>query len=1855
MSNLKKLLSLILLVFISKFGFSQGVTIPIDITQNDFLKTYKLILNKSDSDYRFTSNELDTVLFPKYGEYSIYWINSGTNKSSFVLPENVPSDYSSVTNFGYTDYNWQNTSHYSIQFKKNPKRIAIFKSKIQYNNTCISWEALYFKNIFDTYLYNDIYYFINEDSLANQDISKETKLLIIPSFMVKGTDNKYYIDSIFSATPNIKTRIDTFLSKGGMIYAEGNAAYFIEKLGYLQSNAVDFGNSVSADPVTNLLNLDVISSTNPVSFTGNPTSNTLYASSVPQVNLINAQVIANIQGGATPVVFVLKEAHANGGKIVCNTGLPTVGGVNEILNNSRQLEWTFNTILYAFAKNIDVTRSIYNDLNATITAGKNAVSYDRVDTFEVRIKLRNLSENTINAIEIKEKIRDYFNFQDVITSGLSYSFNNNKLTFTDISIPAFSEKNIVYRLKTPEPADSIHQNVDDYISFDNCIYASKNTTKYNDVQGVSSFSKYRNYTDIMFGADIVADADLNWKNFLGLYYQPFKVFMIMANKERTPAEETHYVQYIPKDVPFYWVDHSINIPILRTPGGKYVDVLKGSNDQNNPNFDMDSDGHPDAWLDTSSIYPKGYIMTEDSVYWLNPWEHLVSGDTIPVYEDIDHDGLRPQDTDGDGIVDIEEPGDKIRVWKVTWNINEVPGLQAYDPYCSYEIWVDPPDLVALSAGVGYASGTVPDTIADTFYPYTPDINTANLSDTTWSYWMERDSTGNVIWKQLIYQTINNYQGFTFIDTAAENYTLLPTDTCVGTVPQPNREFIAVLSLGGEEIDMYNPVPYKSLYSNIDYKTIFNEQKETPIRTTYSYYTPLPNPLQFVYLTNNYIIEDTLGNTVNFLPERGKANITFDIDAATEYSYYWIRNVGYDVDYNDPSQAIDGIEGLGDGVFGYMIYDIPKGLGGYKIELQKNPDGSYDTDAIVEVDGHNFQKWIDNPNTEDSVKIFEDEFQYHVYIPQLLIPPALDDDNFDGIDDWIDDRGDRFCSQTGYLHDAFMPQNGEDYPDYPVVPFQDDIYGMVDSGWYGGVDNTYGDDFFENLGKTHFKIHAVYQGQGREGPVDISKGAWLVVEEIFGGSPWTIFSHTLSGYAEGTDIKIESCANPYLVKYGIDTTYIKHTIQDINEPHSFNYFFNPFYVSNGYGEATITTYAGGKDPCSLIEPSVTMPAIIDPDYDHKTITLIPLADPLNPDLVNYPQDVQGSFLEVMIEVTNGTDDNWINTAITANIPPELGNTHVVMSYVAYPRPLVPSVADPVTGDVIHTGDQIGSFITGWRFNQPENEVLVKLGDTLNLLQPSRRAYFIKLLSIDESLAKGVYNIDFSLSGNKIHYNGTNNGNISYDVPALKFSIADKDDNGNVTEYEKLIIGKADINNINVNTTNNFKGLENIKWSLQDVNHTDFDGMQNTFPASYNGGVETIALASLNKFPKKDTSKFYILEQGEVNSFFTSGQVDITTNQQLNYTYNSNNDTANSGKITVFPIGPIIIIYKSIYSVNGEIADSINASELDCQQGLDIVVLIGATNLGNEIAVNTNLDIHYGSNFDLIADSLPTNCSLSGNNTIEAMLGSFIPGETKELFLYFNSKDFICDSVSDNSFFDMTLISDIDVSYQGQTSNTDFKYSDDNPLSYPAVIDFNLCSLTPDVYGITHGTNLKLTTKAQNRALLAKNVWLRIYSIENKDTVVIGEKIINDFNATSYDELITNYIIPNDACNAKFFTKIDDNENFNELCENNNIKILELPIFGLPVIFNISNYPNPFNDGTVFSYALSTEEIDNISIKIYTSEGKEVAEIKDCPHNLGENTISWDPNNLASGTYLYKIIATGSNIKEQEFTGEIIKTK
>lgn len=1821
---------LLLSSFSITLNAQQGVLIKTNQEQYKLLSTYRFIFEQSEYDYR-TNEVSDKNLFSEYGEMSLYRITTGDNSGQIVYPNSLPDEYTNLSNEAYSSYDFTTQSHVSIQFKKHPKRIAIFKSAYKSAGANFNWESVYFERLFSEFIMNDIYYTIDEETLANQGLDENTELLIIPAFLVNDADYTYYIDSLFTVSQSFKENIDSYLQKGGNIYTEGNAAYFIEKLGYLETNAIDYlGDQLN----NNMIDISVTSS-DILSLGASAAQNKLYGSAFPNISSTRIQTIAVDNSNDNAVIFKLNSANTLGGKIHCNTGLPTVNGLSNPNIENQQISWTMNSILAAFSSEIDVTRKVDNEIVNNNQLGDNTISYDRLDTFNVNILLRNLSNESIT-LDLTEEISPYFSFLNV-TSGPAHAFSGNSLEFSAINLAANSELTITYRLITPEPDNTIHENVDNYIAKGTLIGTAINKTSYTKNGFKHSFQKNKAYADLLFSARIFADTDVNYKNFLGLTYQPFKVFMIMENKSRSAAEATEYVQYIPKDVPFYWSDKSINIPILKTPGGKYVDVLRGSNDESNPEFDMDSDGDPDVWLDTASIFPKGYTITEESVYWANPWNHLRTGDNSFVFEDLDHDGIIPTDSDGDGIVDSNfDEDDKMRVWKVTWDIGKVAGYEYYDPYCSYEIWVDPPNLVPLSAGVADAYDSLDvDSYPGMFYPYE-----ANISDTSWSHWMERDDDGNVIWDQLIHQRINNYEGFTFVDTST--YQMLPTDSLIGTAPQPHREFIAVLSLGGEEIDMQNYTPTQSLYSKVNYETAFGEERVTPIRTTYTYYAPLPNPLQFEYLSNNYQIVDSSGANIQELPEYGKAHLIFDMDASTEYTYYWIRNVGYDVDYNDASEALDGIEELGDGVFGYFVYSIPKGMGGYKITLPKNADGSYNTDSIVKIDGQTFSKWIDNPNTLNEVDVWETPFEYQIYIPQLLIPAALDDDNFDGVDDWIDDRGDRFESSTGYLHDAFMPGNGEDYEAYPAVPFQDDIYGMVNSGWYDGADGTYGDDYFETLGKTHITIHADYEGRGREGNVEISKGGVLVCEEIFGGSPWVIFSHVLSGFAKGTDISLKSEVIPEMVYYGIDTVYLKHTIADTNEPHRFDTRFDPYHISYGYGESTITTFVGAKDPCSLIEPAIAMPALVDPNTDSKTITLVPFAaeNPDNPDLTSYPRDVTGAFIEIRVEVGNSTDDNWINTTVTPQLAANIGS--VEMSYVAYPRPLVPSHQ---SGGEIISGDQPGTFTTGWRFNQPEGEVLIKMGNTLNLLQPTRRAYFVFLIKVNNTLENGIYDIPFTMSGESIHYTGTNNGSISYGVPTAKFSIVEKDANGNISEFQKLVLDNASLNNLNVSIADNFVPTGEIKYSNSDIDVNDFASTSGVLE----GSGTTIDLSKFTNFPSIDTTKLVILQKGVVDSYTTDAEIlPLTNGQTINYTNSTGNNSESSDGLTVKPIGPRVRVTNSVYSINGiPIADTI---VFEPEEDLYIETLLEARNTGTDISSNTIIRINSGPYYTVLVDSLDENCTFS-DGVLSIDLGDIIPGELKQQYLPFIlDVDNIPEGVDIRTIIDLSRIE-----YEGTLVDRDFSFEDPEDVLLDAY-DFEAINISFTDLG--DGT-IEVQAEAHNRGINGQNVWFRIYPIVGGGAheFPFAEVRKEEFTSGETIDLSGTYTIPNTDKSIEFIAIIDDARNYNEITElNNSIKIgLDGTGLNSNAIANqeLKVFPLPFTDIINYKYSL-TEDFNDISISVFNMRGQMVSHIENCPTNKGMNQLVWRNSDLPSGNYIYQIKGQQNNGQQKLlFNGQITK--
>jgi len=69
----------------------------------------------------------------------------------------------------------------------------------------------------------------------------------------------------------------------------------------------------------------------------------------------------------------------------------------------------------------------------------------------------------------------------------------------------------------------------------------------------------------------------------------------------------------------------------------------------------------------------------------------------------------------------------------------------------------------------------------------------------------------------------------------------------------------------------------------------------------------------------------------------------------------------------------------------------------------------------------------------------------------------------------------------------------------------------------------------------------------------------------------------------------------------------------------------------------------------------------------------------------------------------------------------------------------------------------------------------------------------------------------------------------------------------------------------------------------------------------------------------------------------------------------------------------------------------------------------------------------------------------------------------------------------------------------------------------------------------------------------------------------------------------------------------------------------------------NYPNPFNASTTIRFLLPKES--KVKIGVYDLLGKEITTLVDAKMNAGEHTVTWNAENMASGIYVYKLIAKG----------------
>jgi hypothetical protein len=85
----------------------------------------------------------------------------------------------------------------------------------------------------------------------------------------------------------------------------------------------------------------------------------------------------------------------------------------------------------------------------------------------------------------------------------------------------------------------------------------------------------------------------------------------------------------------------------------------------------------------------------------------------------------------------------------------------------------------------------------------------------------------------------------------------------------------------------------------------------------------------------------------------------------------------------------------------------------------------------------------------------------------------------------------------------------------------------------------------------------------------------------------------------------------------------------------------------------------------------------------------------------------------------------------------------------------------------------------------------------------------------------------------------------------------------------------------------------------------------------------------------------------------------------------------------------------------------------------------------------------------------------------------------------------------------------------------------------------------------------------------------------------------------------------------------------------------------------NYPNPFNPTTIISYELSKDS--RVSLKIYDILGREVMMLADESQPAGYYQKTFNAQQLASGVYIYRLIATDEQNNHHVFQKKMLMLK
>jgi hypothetical protein len=89
----------------------------------------------------------------------------------------------------------------------------------------------------------------------------------------------------------------------------------------------------------------------------------------------------------------------------------------------------------------------------------------------------------------------------------------------------------------------------------------------------------------------------------------------------------------------------------------------------------------------------------------------------------------------------------------------------------------------------------------------------------------------------------------------------------------------------------------------------------------------------------------------------------------------------------------------------------------------------------------------------------------------------------------------------------------------------------------------------------------------------------------------------------------------------------------------------------------------------------------------------------------------------------------------------------------------------------------------------------------------------------------------------------------------------------------------------------------------------------------------------------------------------------------------------------------------------------------------------------------------------------------------------------------------------------------------------------------------------------------------------------------------------------------------------------------------LSVTDNKISEMPSEFKLlQNYPNPFNPSTNINYQLPADKY--VSLKVFDILGREVATLVNEFKKTGSYSVEWNGNNLPSGVYFYRLVASSN---------------